>query len=437
MGMPDQEQDPGILAVDTEFRITAFSRRAQTLTGFSEEEVLGRRCFDLFCQRDPGESCPMKSCLEKGTEISSLTANFKSKNRSVSPFVVNTLPLRDASGRLVGGLESFRPVKDGPLSTEVISEDLSHLSDGHPQFQKILSRLPDLAASDAPVLLLGENGTGKNLLAKTIHRLSGRASGPWVKIDCRAYRERLLEVELFGCCRSKIHGIDEDRQGRIPLASGGTAFLQEIDSIPGHLQSKLLRFLQDREIEPLGGKQPIPVETRLISASHVDIKHLAEEERFLRDLFFRLSVFLVEIPPLRAMREAIPGIGLRMIQKYNRSENKDIRTISQQALDVLTGYSFPGNMRELDNIIHHAHVLCRGQEIQLEHLPDHIVSPEPPEPAGVNGNESKRMEEIEREVILASLTRNRWSRKRTALELGIDRTTLWRKMRKMGMRQHR
>jgi PAS domain S-box-containing protein len=424
----------GILAIDREFRITSFSRRAQQITGFGEREVLGKRCFEVMCDRGSSDRCPVRSSLESGMEMDGLTVDFrtKGKGRPTIPLRLTSVPLRDDRGQVIGAVESFLPLRTASTYVRALTEKLPHFNVGHPQLQRILGMLPDVARSDAPVLLVGENGTGKGFLAEAIHRLSQRAGGPWVKVDCGAYRERVLEVEIFGCCRSMVHGIEEDRPGRIQLASGGTIFLQGIELLPSHLQVKLLSFVQEEEVEPLGGKQPVAVDTRLVSASHSDVKSLVDDGAFREDLFFRLNIFLVEIPPLRSMREAIPPIISQIVRRYNTLEGKAIEGLSAEALDILMRYPFPGNLRELDNIIHHAHVLCKASRIKREHLPDRIIRPKRTSLPPVTGENTKRMEDVEREVIQAALTRNRWNRKKTAQELGIDRTTLWRKMRRMG-----
>lgn len=430
--MLESGQTPGILAIDRDFRITSFSKRAQQLTGYAKEEVLGKRCLEMFCDLPSEQQCPMRKSLDTGMELYGQMVPFRTKGQNTLPFRVTTLPLQDPLGQMKGGVESFWPLQTASSSLEDLTEDLQHFHAEHPQLQKILNMLPDVARSDAPVLLVGENGTGKNSLARAIHRLSRRAGGAFVKVDCGAYRERVLEVELFGCCRSMVHGIEEDRSGRIQFASSGTIFIREIDHLPSHLQAKLIRFIQDGEVEPVGGNQPVAVDTRLIGACHTNPKSFVEEGTFREDLFFRLNVFLLEIPPLRSIQEAIPHLISRIIQRYNAVKEKEVQGISSDALDILMGYSFPGNIKELDNIIHHAHVLCKGKEIQPAHLPDGILDKGRTFYPPLRRENGKRMEEIERDVILAALARNQWNRKKTAQELGIDRTTLWRKMRKMG-----
>lgn len=430
--MPDTVPTSAILTVDRNFRITSFNRRAQQLTGYVKEEVLGKKCLEILCDLPSEQQCPMRKSLEDGIEMNGQSIPFRTKGQTSLPFLVDTQPLHDTLGGIVGGIESFCPARSATSPVEDLPEDLWQFHVEHPQLQKILNMLPDVARSDAPVLLVGESGTGKNLLARAIHQLSRRSLGPLVKVDCGAYGERVLEVELFGCCRSMVHGIEEDRPGRIQLASGGTVFVQEIDRLPSHLQVKLLGFLRDGEVEPLGGNQPMAVDTRLIAASHTALERLVDEEALREDLFFRLNIFLLEIPPLRSMQYTIPNIISRMIQRYNQVDGKEVHYISQESLGILTRYSYPGNYRELDNIIHYAHVLCKDDEIKPEHLPDQIVDPKQTSVPPLEGENGKRMEEIEREVIQAALARNRWNRRKTAQELGIDRTTLWRKMRKMG-----
>ncbi len=430
----DRLSSPGILAVDPEFRITAFSQAAQRFTGYAQEEVLGKRCFDIFCDPETARQCPLRRSLDTGEELEGPRLLIRTRSQDGLAVRVKALPVRNATGQVVGAVESLWPLEEGTLPEEARYEDLLYLRGRHPQMQRILDVLPDLARSDAPVLISGEIGTGKGFLARRIHRLSGRGMGPWVRVDCGAYKEEVLEVELFGCRRSAIHGIEEDRPGRIQLADGGTLFLQEIDRLPIHLQVKLMRFLQDGEIEPFGGRHPFGVDARLIAASHTDLKGMVKQGLFREDLFFRLNVFILQIPPLREMREAIPHMIGRLIKLYNEREGKGIRGISGEVVDVLRHHPFPGNVRELDNLIHHAHILCRGDEIQRQHLPDAFGGDEVSLFMSAGLGAASHGGEVEKALILAALNRNQWSRKRTAQELGLNRSTLWRRMRKLGLR---
>jgi DNA-binding NtrC family response regulator len=346
---------------------------------------------------------------------------------------VTAIPIRERGGRIVGAVEILRPISDPIKEGESPSQQLVEVFFGQEPLKTILERLPDMALSKAPVLILGENGTGKDLLARALHDLSSQRDGPWVRLDCGAFGERMLEVELFGCRPSPFHGIGEARSGRIQQAEGGTLFLRDVHLLPLPLQAKLLRFLQEGEIEPLGGHEPLRAEARIISSSSEDLRPLIREGRFREDLYFQLNVFQMEIPPLRSLREILPVLSDALIQRHSSTEHREVDRLSREALRLLMEYDFPGNYRELNNILRHAVILCKGETILPEHLPDGVrgshrkVFSHP-----LKGENGRRMKEIEKELILAALARNNWNRKKTAEELGIDRTTLWRKMRKMG-----
>ncbi|HNW28616.1 MAG TPA: sigma 54-interacting transcriptional regulator, partial [Spirochaetota bacterium] len=283
--------------------------------------------------------------------------------------------------------------------------------------------LPDRAASDSSVLIEGPSGTGKELIARAVHSLSKRKEKSLVVINCAAVPDNLLESELFGYKAGAFTDAKKDKPGKIALAEGGTLFLDEIGEISPAIQVKLLRFLQEREYEPLGGVATVRADVRIIAATN---KNLAEEIRgggFREDLYYRINVINIRLPALSERKEDIPFLIKHFIHKFNILKGKNIEGVSDEVMNVLMNHDYPGNIRELENIIEHAFVLCREPYIQKIHLPNHFKNSE------VTIHDSMSLEEMERIYIIKALDKNSWNRKNTAKDLGIDTTTLWRKIK--------
>ncbi|PIZ18790.1 MAG: hypothetical protein COY50_13420 [Deltaproteobacteria bacterium CG_4_10_14_0_8_um_filter_43_12] len=299
------------------------------------------------------------------------------------------------------------------------------------RIKKILSILPDLSESDAPVIIQGESGVGKELIAVTIHKLSKRHRYPMAKISCSAFSEEALAFELFGCRVNSLHNIKEDIVGWIERANGGSLFLDEIDCLPQSLQIMLFRAFEDGEYEPLGAERPEPLDVRLITATEIDLENRVREGMFKDNLYYWLNVFQIRLPPLRERKGDILFLAHQNIQRLNQKGEKVINDIDLDALRVLQMYLYQGNIKELENIIQHAHILAKGKRICLGDLPARVVQRAGSEVVipQING---RTMGEVEKDVILEALRRNDWNRKKAAEELGINRTTLWRKMKRMG-----
>jgi transcriptional regulator with PAS, ATPase and Fis domain len=293
-----------------------------------------------------------------------------------------------------------------------------------------------VAATDATILIEGSTGTGKDLLAKVIHSVSRRAHHPFVKVNCAAIPDNLLESEMFGYVKGAFTGAQRDKPGRFNEADGGTIFLDEIGDLPLALQAKLLRVLEDREFYPLGSRHTQKVDVRIISASNQNLEKRVAERLFREDLFYRLNVFRIEVPDLKDRSNDLPLLIHHILRKMAAIRDNRHVSISEDAMQILLNYSYPGNVRELENIIEHALIICREESIEPRHLPDYLrhrrpnslkdrVSDSPVEEATGLG---------EREHLLAVLRKHGWNRSKAAGELGIDRTTLWRKIKKLGLR---
>ncbi|MGB9630255.1 MAG: sigma-54 interaction domain-containing protein, partial [Thermodesulfobacteriota bacterium] len=298
---------------------------------------------------------------------------------------------------------------------------------------EILNILPNISESDSTVLIQGASGTGKELFAKAIHNLSRRKDKPFIKVNCGALPDTLLESELFGYVKGAFTDAKKDKPGRFALAHGGTIFLDEVGDMSPALQVKLLRVLQEKEYEPLGSTSPRKTDVRVIAATNKDLSKLMEERRFRDDLFYRLNVVRIDLPPLCERKEDIPLLVDAFIKKFNAKMGKQILGISDQALRLLLKYDFPGNVRELENIIEHAFVLCKGERIDLDCLPKEIIEIQEELPSNKPLLGKTPFEKAEVEIIERTLKKYDGNRIQAARELGIDRTTLWRKMRKYGL----
>jgi len=339
--------------------------------------------------------------------------------------------LKDEEGNVIGGGETFRDLSVVEELRKEISQRRAFadiISKNH-EMQRIFSILPSIAESDSTVLIEGPSGSGKELFAHAIHNLSPRRDKPIVVVNCGALPDTLLESELFGYKAGAFTDAKRDKPGRFALAEGGTIFLDEIGDVSPKLQVRLLRFLQEKEYEPLGATEPVKADVRVIAATHQNLEKLVAEGKFREDLYYRINVVKIVLPPLSRRKDDIPLLVDHFIARFNRLRGKDISGISSEALAILMDHDFPGNVRELENIIEHAFVLCPGGLIKPEHLPEYLrTKAETPVP-----RVGTSLKEIEKAIILEALRRNKGNRAAAARELGIHKTTLWRKMRRYGI----
>lgn len=318
---------------------------------------------------------------------------------------------------------------------------------GHDQKIREIYRMISLAAdSEVNVLILGESGTGKELVADAIHELSARKGKPFVKVNCAALSDSLLESELFGHVKGAFTGAYRDKTGKFEQANGGTLFLDEIGEISLSLQVKLLRVIQERIIERVGDNKSIRIDLRLVAATNKNLRELIAQGLFREDLFYRLSVFNILMPPLRQRYVDIPLLTNHFVEKFNKSYGKNVKGVSRSAMQLMMDYSWPGNIRELQNAIEHAFVLVRGNLIEAADLPadirhytgSRVLSlPAPTAPSGtlnldIRKNSGGRLN-ISRDQLEQHLQDNNWNQSLTAEKLGISRVALWKKMKKMGL----
>jgi PAS domain S-box-containing protein len=423
----------GVFTVDHDWRITSFNRAAERITGISRDEAVGRPCCEVFrasmCETD----CALRRTLETGKPVINRSAFIIDADGRRIPISVSTAILRDEQGRTIGGAETFRDLSvEEELRRELCGRrELGDMVSRSAEMRRIFDLLPQVAASDSTVLVLGETGTGKELLARAVHDLSPRAEAPFLAVHCGAIPDTLLESELFGYKAGAFTGAEKDKPGRWALAEGGTIFLDEIGDISPALQVRLLRVLQDHVYEPLGCGRPVHADVRVVAATHRDLAALVDQGTFRRDLFYRINVIRLELPPLRRRLEDIPLLAERMIERFNRLQDRRVPCISNEALALLMAHDYPGNVRELENLIEHAFVLCGDEPIRPEHLPAHFVS-RIPHPRGP-GKVATATRAVEAQTILDALRRNGYNRTAAARELGIHKSTLFRKIRALGL----
>jgi transcriptional regulator with PAS, ATPase and Fis domain len=295
---------------------------------------------------------------------------------------------------------------------------------------KLFEILPQISESSSTVLIEGASGTGKELFARAIHSLSPRRNKPFVAVNCAALPDTLLESELFGHKAGAFTDARRDKPGRFTLANGGTIFLDEIGDISTAMQVRLLRVLQDRMVEPLGSVEAVKTDVRVVAATNRDLAQLVREGHFREDLYYRIRVISLKLPGLSQRREDIPLLVDHLVEKFNRLQGKDIEGVSEEVMAQLMEYDYPGNVRELENILEQAFVLCRGQFIELHHLPSEL---RPSGPAGYGGGGPMSLHSMEKLLISEALRRHKGSRSKAARQLGINPSTLYRKLKSLKM----
>ena len=423
----------GVFTVDFEKRITFFNRAAEFITGFKAEEAIGQYCFDIFRANTCHDKCPMDAATAGHPQIN-VRARIIDKSGEQKPICINTALLKDSQGKILGGVETFRDLSElerlrRELSRSFTSEDIVG---NHPKIREILSILPDIAESESPVLIEGPTGSGKELFARAIHNLSPRKDHPFIAVNCAALPETLLESELFGYSRGAFTGALRNKPGRFLLANKGTLFLDEIGTTSPAFQADLLRVLEDGELMPLGETKALKVDVRVVAASNVDLKKLVFQGRFREDLYYRLNVAKVSLPPLRERKEDIPLLIDHFIEKFNLLKGRAIRGVTPDVLSFLRDYPFPGNIRELENVIQYAFIRCKADLIAMEHLPTELFEKVDSQKESLsNLHTLHHPEEVEQ--IRSLLNRHGGNRIETAKALGISRSTLWRKIKKYGL----
>ena len=423
----------GVFTVDLDWHVTSFNRAAEEITGVARADAIGRRCADVFRSSMCGADCALQQTLQTGRPVIGKSGYIIDANGSRIPISVSTAVLRHDDGRVVGGAETFRDLS----LVEALRQELEgrfrvgDLVSRSPLMQRLFEILPAIAASPSTVLILGETGTGKELMARTIHGLSPRRQGPFIAVNCAALPDTLLESELFGYKAGAFTGANRDRPGRFALAKGGTLFLDEIGDVSPALQVRLLRVLQNRTYEPLGATRSETADARVIVATNKDLAEQMRKGAFREDLYYRVNVVRVEVPPLRRRKEDIPLLTRQFIERFNRLQGRSVQGIAAEALSLLMAHDWPGNVRELENVIERAFILCCEGSIEIVHLPEELTA----HAASASPSSDRRTahDMLDAQSIRAALERNDDNRTAVARELGIHKTTLFRRMKKLRM----
>ena len=430
--------DIGVLTVDRGGHITFFNTMAEKITGYSRKKVLGTPCSSIFGGNLCREMGTVGADGECDTGASGMETRVTTRQGQSLPVRVNCMALKNEKGITVGGLSTITDLSLKYQFNSAIRGRYTFFDmvGKDPAMQKIFEIVPVIAASEATILIEGPTGTGKDLLAKIIHNASPRARKPLVKVNCAALPDNLLESEFFGYVKGAFTGADQNKPGRFQEADGGTIFLDEIGDLPLSLQAKLLRVLEDKEFYPLGSRRTTKVDVRIISATNLGLEKLVREKRFREDLFYRLNVMRLDLPPLKDRQGDLPLLIAHILKRLCATRNTRVERMSQRAMEVLLNHDYPGNIRELENILEHALIICQGKVVERRHLPVFLLkngagaSPQAPprQPTSPAGTDHP-----ERERILQLLKTHGGNRGQTARALKINRTTLWRKMKRYGI----
>ena len=415
-----------VFTIDLDFKITFFNHAAESITAFKKEEVLGKYCYEVLRTNACETNCPFREALKEKAKITGRRIEILDKYYSSIPVIAGSNIIKDKNIGIIGGIINFKDITNiENLKKEVIKKfQFGDIISKNHRILQIFDILPDIAESNSNLLIEGPSGSGKEVFARTIHNLSRRKDHPFIAVNCGALPDTLLESELFGYVPGAFTDAVKRKPGRFELANGGTLFLDEIGDTSPTLQVKLLRAIQEKTIEPLGSTKSIKVDVRIICATNKDLLKLVQEGKFREDLYYRINVIKITLPPLKERKEDIPLLIQHFIKKFNATTGKNIKGITEEALTVLMGYSYPGNIRELENIIEHAFVLSRSDYIDVNHLPSEIIETD---------EKDRRilpLDEIEKNAIIKAITQFNGNKQKASEALGIDRTTLWRKLKK-------
>ena len=431
----------GIFMVDAEFKITAFNKAAEKITGVKAGAAYGMKCSKIFNTDICGVMCPLKKVLKTGEKIDGIKINITAAGGKKIPISITAGPLYDETGRITGGIEIFRDVSNiENLKKQLLDKYSQFDIIGQSEyFKNLFEIMPDIAESNCNILIEGPSGSGKSFIARAIHNISKRSSGPFITVNCGALPENLLESELFGYVKGAFTDAKTDKPGRFALAAGGTIFLDEIAEMPLHLQVKLLRVIEEKCYEPLGGVKTIKADVRVIAATNQDIKSMIKKGKFREDLYYRLKIVNLKLPPLCERRDDITLLADYLISKLNVKYSKNISIISEEMYQFFASYDFPGNVRELQNILEYACIFCKGDTLTIkclpaeykEYLKPHDKIQEPLK--GVKRNLKVARNNSEKQLICDALSRFNGNRTEVSGYLKIDKSTLWRKMKKYGL----
>ncbi|HME46263.1 MAG TPA: sigma 54-interacting transcriptional regulator [Syntrophorhabdales bacterium] len=430
----------GVIVVNPEGNILSVNKAVERMTGYSAAELVGQSCTILKCDKCfslDGEGHMHVNCeLYHSGSIMGRRCCLQTKDGRPLYALKNAAVLKAKDGALIGGVETLTDITSLVEKEQTIKELADLVSPGRDVFEGIVGRSPsmlalydlimDAAASDVPVIVYGESGTGKELVANAIHALGKRSRGPFIKVSCAALSESLLESELFGHVKGAFTGADRDRRGRFEASHGGDLFMDEIGDIPLSTQVKLLRVLQEKKIEKVGDLTPIPVDTRIIAATHRNLWQMCQEGRFREDLYYRLNVVPISVPPLRERPEDIPLLVHHLVRGIRLRTDKAIQGITEETMKTLITHAWPGNVRELINALEYAFVVCHDAFIAPQHLPSLSEKKQP----SIDRDAGRGVHHIGEKDLVAALEKSQGNKAEAARLLGISRVTLWKLLKK-------
>jgi PAS domain S-box-containing protein len=428
----------GVFTVDSDWKITSFNRAAEKITGIKKKEAIGRYCWEVFKASICEKGCSLRRTMETKRPIINQHIFIVNSKGDRIPISISTAILKDKNGNVIGGAETFRDLSVvEQLRKELANQNTFYdIISKNREMQRLFEMLELVSENDTTVLLEGESGTGKELFAMAIHSLSQRKKGPIVTVNCGALPDTLLESELFGYKAGAFTDAKKDKPGRFAQAENGTLFLDEIGDISPMLQMRLLRVLQEKVYEPLGSTTSKKADVRIVAATNKNLEGLVQQGLFREDLYYRINIVKLFLPPLRERKEDIPLLVEHFLRRFNSLRGKEIQGLSPKAMNILMSYDFPGNIRELENIVEYTTVVCKNHWVEKEHLPDtlhqkidlrKIAAPE-------ETTESEpSLEAVEKDIIYKTLKKNNWNRKLTAAKMGIHPSTLWRKVKRLNL----
>lgn len=424
----------GVFTVDKNFRINFFNKAAEKITGYDREEALGKFCKHIFRSENCYADCPIALVLKSQKNIYDFDSKVKNAHDCPMQIKLNAAVLYNEDQEPTGGIVSFRDMTELEKFRESLEKNTQfHGILGQSKImQEIFELVNEISDSDAPVLISGESGTGKEMIANAIQNTSSRNDKPFIKINCSVFPQNLLASELFGHVQGAFTDAIKDRVGRFEMADGGTIFLDEVAEMPLQMQIQLLRVIQEGTFERVGESVTRKVNVRVIAATNINIQKALDEGRFREDLFFRLSVIPIEMPPLRIRKNDIPPLVKHFLNKYSMLYKKNITEIDPKALDRLMSYDWPGNVRELENVVEYAFVrTTNGSMLESSRLPANFKESTIEYKYNLRNHSPQDLSE--RTHLLKTLEKFHWNKSKVANELKIGRTTLWRKMKKHGL----